>query len=115
MRGAGELLQKRKLAIEASFLTVLDASSAEGSIVAEPSPAEPDARIWTTAVATPFTAIATLAIAIVAMPPASTALARAMSAMNLDKTGAQPLGHLAEARWGSTGNRRSRNQKGRCS
>ena len=70
------------------------------SIVAVPNRPHPNAGVRPTALATPFAARTTLAEAIVAMPPTRPALTRPMVAVNLNKTGAQAIRHLADSHRG---------------
>ena len=85
------------------------------SIVAVPDWAELDAGVRTTASATPFAAITPLAHPIVAMPATRPALACAMVAVDLDKTGTQAIGELADSHWGGARHRGCCCQKGRRS
>ena len=85
------------------------------SIVAVPNWAHPDAGGRPTALATPFAARTTLAEAIVAMPATRAALARPMVAVNLNKSGAQAIRHLADSHRGGARYRSCGCQKGRRS
>ena len=67
------------------------------SIIAEPCPTEPDAGVGATAFATPFPAITTLAHAIMAMPTATAAFTRTMSAVNMNDPATCTIGHLSDA------------------
>src|SRR5262245_35419822 len=80
-------------------------------VVAEVDPSDPDAVIRATPLATPFATMTTLPVAVMAMPPAWAALARAVATVNLNKSIAHPTGLLADIQRSGVGDRGRRCQE----